>query len=97
MDSKRVLEIFKEITRVPRESGHEELIISYLQSFASSHGLECRTDKAGNVLIVKKAAEGKENVPVIVLQSHSDMVCEKNSGVEHDFSRDPIKYVIEDS
>ena len=96
MDSKRVLEIFKEITRVPRESGHEELIISYLQSFASSHGLECRTDKAGNVLIVKKAAEGKENVPVIVLQSHSDMVCEKNSGVEHDFSRDPIKYVIED-
>lgn len=96
MDSERVLEIFKEITRVPRESGHEELIIAYLQHFAASHGLECKTDEAGNVLIIKEAAPGKENVPVLVLQSHSDMVCEKNSGIEHDFSKDPIRYVIED-
>ncbi len=96
MKSERVLEIFKEITRVPRESGHEEQIVAYLQRFASSHSLQCKTDKAGNVLIVKEAAEGKEDVPVLVLQSHSDMVCEKNSGVEHDFSRDPIRYVIED-
>lgn len=96
MKSERVLEIFKEITRVPRESGHEEHIIAYLQNFAASHSLECKTDKAGNVLIVKEASKGKENVPVIVLQSHSDMVCEKNSGVEHDFSKDPVNYVIED-
>ena len=77
MKSERVLEIFKEITRVPRESGHEELIIAYLQQFAASHSLECKTDEAGNVLIVKNASEGRENVPTIVLQSHSDMVCEK--------------------
>ena len=96
MKSDRVLEIFKEITRVPRESGHEEQIIAYLQRFAASHSLQCRTDKAGNVLIIKEAAPGKEDVPVLVLQSHSDMVCEKNSGVEHDFAKDPIKYVIED-
>lgn len=96
MKSERVLEIFKEITRVPRESGHEELIIAYLQQFAASHSLECKTDEAGNVLIVKEASEGKEAVPTIVLQSHSDMVCEKNSGVDHDFSKDPIHYVIED-
>ncbi len=96
MKSERVLEIFKEITRIPRESGHEELIIAYLQQFAASHSLECKTDEAGNVLIVKKASAGKESVPTIVLQSHSDMVCEKNSGVEHDFSKDPIRYVIED-
>ena len=96
MNSDRVLEIFKEITRVPRESGHEEQIIAYLQQFAAARSLQCKTDKTGNVLIIKEAAEGKENVPVLVLQSHSDMVCEKNSGVEHDFSRDPIKYVIED-
>ena len=44
MDSNRVLDIFKEITRVPRESGHEELIIAYLQNFAAVHSLECRTD-----------------------------------------------------
>ena len=96
MDSRKVLDIFREITKVPRESGHEEKIIAFLQQFAREHSLECRTDEAGNVVIVKPASEGCGHLPVIVLQSHSDMVCEKNSGVEHDFSRDPIKYVIED-
>lgn len=96
MNSETVLSYFKEITRIPRESGHEEHIIAYLQQFAAANNLECRTDEAGNVLIVKEAAPGYENVPVIVLQSHTDMVCEKNEGVEHDFAKDPIKYVIKD-
>ncbi len=96
MNSEKVLSFFKEITEIPRESGHEEHIIAYLQDFAAKNNLECRTDEAGNVLIVKEAAPGFENVPVIVLQSHSDMVCEKNEGVEHDFAKDPIRYVIED-
>lgn len=96
MTSDEVLSIFKEITKVPHESGHEEKIIAWLQSFAARHSLVCRTDEAGNVLIIKEADPGKENVPVIVLQSHSDMVCEKNSGVEHDFSKDPIRYFIKD-
>ena len=96
MNSELVLSYFKEITQIPRESGHEELIIAYLQKFAADHSLECKTDAAGNVLIVKPAAAGFENVPSIVLQSHSDMVCEKNEGVEHDFAKDPIRYVIED-
>lgn len=96
MNSESVLSYFKEITRIPRESGHEEHIIAYLQEFAASHGLPCKTDEAGNVLITKEAALGYEDVPTIVLQSHSDMVCEKNEGVEHDFAKDPIRYVIED-
>lgn len=96
MDSRRVLDLFKEITKVPRESGHEEQIIAFLQQFARTHSLACKTDAAGNVLIVKDPAPGCENLPVIVLQSHSDMVCEKNAGVEHDFSRDPIRYVEQD-
>ena len=96
MNSESVLSFFKEITSIPRESGHEEHIIAYLQKFAAERNLECRTDEAGNVLIVKEAAPGHENVPAIVLQSHSDMVCEKNEGVEHDFAKDPIRYVIED-
>lgn len=96
MNSEKVLSFFKEITKVPRESGHEEKIIAYLQKFAADHNLECKTDEAGNVLIIKEAAEGYENVPTIVLQSHSDMVCEKNEGVEHDFAKDPIRYVIQD-
>ncbi|MGN1220787.1 MAG: aminoacyl-histidine dipeptidase [Candidatus Cryptobacteroides sp.] len=96
MNSEKVLSFFKEITQVPRESGHEEQIIAYLQKFAADRNLECKTDKAGNVLIIKQAAPGKEDVPAIVLQSHSDMVCEKNEGVEHDFTKDPIKYIIKD-
>ena len=86
MNSELVLSFFKEITQIPRESGHEEHIIAYLQKFAADRNLECRTDEAGNVLIVKEAAPGREDVPAIVLQSHSDMVCEKNEGVEHDFA-----------
>jgi dipeptidase D len=96
MNSETVLSYFKEITAIPRESGHEEQIIAYLQDFAAKHGLECKTDEAGNVLIVKEAAPGYEDVPAIVLQSHTDMVCEKNEGVEHDFAKDPIRYIIKD-
>ena len=96
MVSEKVLSFFKEITRIPRESGHEEQIIEYLQQFAASHNLECKTDKVGNVLIIKEASKGYENSPTVILQSHSDMVCEKNTGSTHDFAKDPIKYVIED-
>ena len=96
MNTEKVLSFFKENTKIPRESGHEEHIIAYLQKFAADNGLECKTDEAGNVLITKEAAPGYENVPTIVLQSHSDMVCEKNEGVEHDFAKDPIKYIIKD-
>ena len=96
MTSDSVLSHFKKITEIPRESGHEEPMTAYLQSFAASHGLACKTDATGNVLITKEAAPGKENVPTIVLQGHQDMVCEKNAGVQHDFSKDPIRYVVED-
>ena len=90
MTSEQVLSYFREILTIPRESGHEEHIIAYLQNFAKEKNLECKTDEAGNVLITKEATPGRENAPTIILQSHSDMVCEKNNGVEHDFAKDPI-------
>ena len=96
MTSQRVLDIFKEILTIPRESGHEELIGKWLVDWAAKHNLACKTDKVGNVCIIKEAAKGKENVPTIVLQSHMYMVCEKNEGVDHDFAKDPIKAVVED-
>ena len=96
MTSEKVLDHFYEILRIPRESGHEEHIIAYLQDFARKRNLECKTDEAGNVLITAPATPGMENAPVVILQSHSDMVCEKNAGVDHDFAKDPIKAVIED-
>ena len=96
MDSQKVLELFKEITRIPRESGHEEQITAYLQKFAKDRNLECKTDRIGNVCIVKEATPGKEGIPTLVLQGHQDMVCEKRSGVSHDFLKDPIEYCVED-
>ena len=96
MDSNTVLNIFREITKIPRESGHEEKMTAFLQKFAADHGLACKTDATGNVLITKEAAPGKEHVPTLVLQGHQDMVCEKNAGCSHDFAKDPIPYVIED-
>ena len=96
MDAKRVLEIFKEITRIPRESGHEEPITAWLLEWAKGRGLEAKRDEIGNVCITRPAAAGKENVPTLVLQAHQDMVCEKLPGSAHDFLKDPVEYVIED-
>ena len=96
MDATAVLDIFKEITRIPRESGHEEPITRYLQEWAAARGLACKTDATGNVLITKEAAPGKEGVPTIVLQAHQDMVCEKTAASRHDFRTQPIPYVIRD-
>ena len=96
MNSNDVLNIFREITKIPRESGHEEKMTAFLQDFAARHGLACKTDTTGNVLITKEASPGKEHVPTLVLQGHQDMGCEKNAGCRHDFAKDPIPYVIED-
>lgn len=96
MDSQTILSIFKEITRIPRESGHEEQIVAYLVDFAKKNSLEVKTDETKNVVITRPASAGYEDRPTLVLQGHTDMVCEKNAGVEHDFAKDPINYVIED-
>lgn len=86
---------FYDITQIPRPSKKEEKILAYLLRFAEEHNLEAKQDKAGNLLITKPATPGKEKVPTVILQSHVDMVCEKNSNVEHDFDNDPIETVIE--
>ncbi len=86
---------FHDITRIPRPSKKEEKILAYLKEFASRHNLEAKQDKAGNLLITKPATPGNEALPTVILQSHVDMVCEKNSDVEHDFDNDPIETVID--
>ncbi len=95
MITQSIMDIFGEILKIPRESGHEELIVKYLQDFAKKNNLECKTDKIGNVVIIRDASAGRENSPTVVLQSHSDMVCEKNSGITHNFEKDPINVVEE--
>lgn len=90
-----VWKYFYEITQVPRPSKKEGKIIQYLENFATSHNLPVKKDKAGNILISKAATKGYEHFPVVILQSHMDMVCEKNSDVIHDFDNDPIKTIVD--
>ena len=91
-----VWEQFDDITRVPRPSKKEEKIIEFLIDFAKQHSLEWKRDKIGNVVIRKAATAGYEQRPTVILQSHMDMVCEKNSDVVFDFESQPIKAHIED-
>ncbi|NOR43988.1 MAG: beta-Ala-His dipeptidase [Candidatus Delongbacteria bacterium] len=87
---------FYDLCQIPHPSKKEEKLIKYLVDFAIERKLEYKVDEVGNVLIKKPATNGKENSPTTVLQSHIDMVCEKNEDVEHDFDNDPLKLIIED-
>ena len=95
LEPKLIWEQFDDITRVPRPSKKEEKIIEWLVAFAQKHGFDYQKDDTGNVVMRKPATKGYEGRPAVILQSHMDMVCEKNEGVEHDFAKDPIRYVIE--
>ncbi|MGL4292597.1 MAG: aminoacyl-histidine dipeptidase [Bacteroidales bacterium] len=86
---------FDQITKVPRPSKKEEKIRVYLKEFAAEHKLACKEDEVGNILISKPATAGMENKKPIVLQSHMDMVCEKNNDTVHDFENDPIRTYID--
>ena len=85
---------FEEVCQVPRPSKNEGEIIAFLEQFSIDNQLSFKKDEAGNVLISKPATKGYENCKGVVLQSHLDMVCEKNAGIEHDFFNDPIKPYI---
>jgi len=87
---------FDEILKIPRPSKKEEQIIAYLESFAKKNCLSYKKDNAGNIVILKKASKGFENLVPIVLQSHMDMVCEKNADSPHNFNTDPVQVYIED-
>jgi dipeptidase D len=86
---------FEAICNVPRPSKKEEKIIAFLENFASINKLNLKKDGVGNVLISKAATAGFENRKKVVLQSHLDMVCEKNSNIIHDFENDPIKPYVD--
>lgn len=86
---------FEDICQVPRPSKKEEKIIQFLLDFAQAHNLDAKKDEAGNVLISKPATSGMENVKTVILQSHIDMVCEKNKDTVHNFDTDPIKPYID--
>ncbi len=86
---------FHEITQIPRPSKKEEKIIRYLLDFAKEYKLEAEKDVVGNVVIRKIATKGMENTAPVILQSHTDMVCEKNNDVDFNFDTDPIQTYID--
>lgn len=93
--SDEILEIFQQISSIPRCSKHEELISKWLRNWANQHNLESGTDTVGNLLIKAPASKGFENAPTIVLQGHMDMVCVKESDSDHDFSKDAIELIFD--
>jgi dipeptidase D len=95
LDPVSVWTFFHEINQIPRPSKKEERIIAFLKGFGEKQNLQTKIDAAGNVLISKPASKGFESSKTIILQSHIDMVCEKNSDTVFNFETDPIQTYID--
>ena len=90
------LKYFYEISKIPRKSGNEEKIAKYLIEFAKERNLKYYTDSKYNVVIWKDASIGYEDKEILGFQCHTDMVCEKVDGSNHDFLKDSLKLKVED-
>ena len=91
----RVFYHFEEISKIPRESYNEKAISDYLVEFGKKLNLETYQDKYYNVILRRKASQGYEDTPGIIIQGHMDMVCEKENDSNHDFKKDPIDLVVD--
>jgi len=96
LEPRHVWSSFDMIRQVPRPSKHEERIGEAMETWARDSGFEAVKDVAGNMVVRVPATPGHEDAPVVVLQGHLDMVCEKNSDVEHDFMTEGIDVGVED-
>jgi dipeptidase D len=90
-----VLTIFERLSAIPRGSGNEAQVAAWLQSLAAENGYPALLDEAGNLLIRIPGTPGRENAPVVVLQGHMDMVCEKTPDSPHDFLKDAIRCIVD--
>ena len=95
LNPKIVWKYFHEITQVPRPSKKEGKIIAYLEKFAKEHNIAYKKDHVGNIVMTKPATPGYEDRVKVILQSHVDMVCEKNADTKHDFDNDPIRTIVD--
>ena len=96
LEPKEVFSYFETICGIPHGSGNTGPIADYLVQFAKDNGLEWYRDAANNVVLTKPASPGYEGADTIILQAHTDMVCEKAPGVEFDFTKDAIRPIVED-
>ncbi len=95
IEPQAVIRNFQKLCAIPHCSGSEKEISDFLVKFAEDLGYEVYQDKVWNVIIKKPASDGYEGLSPVILQGHMDMVCEKNKATEHDFSKDPLKLVVE--
>jgi len=95
LEPKQLWQNFAKLCEIPHPSHHEEKISAFMKKFGEELGLETHADKLGNVIIKKPATAGMENRKKVILQSHLDMVPEKNSDIKHDFTKDPIEAYVD--
>jgi dipeptidase D len=95
LEPKLLWQHFDTIRQIPRPSKHEEKIIEGVKKWAADRGFEVVQDEAGSMTIKVPATPGHENAPTIILQGHLDMVCEKNSDVDHDFMTQGIEVEVD--
>lgn len=95
LEPSAVFGYFEQICNIPHGSKHEEQISAFLQQFGKELGYETIADEVGNVLIKKPATPGYEDRKCVILQGHMDMVCDKRPDVVHDFTKDPIRLVVD--
>jgi dipeptidase D len=86
---------FEAITRIPRPSRHEEKMVAYVQAWAAGRGYAVARDATGNLCVAVPASPGREKAPAVVLQSHLDMVCERNADSPYDAEQGRIHAVRE--
>lgn len=96
LDPKEIWENFAQLNTIPRPSKKEEKVIQFMLDYGKKLGLETKKDAIGNVVIKKPATKGMEDRQTIILQSHLDMVCQKNNDTEFDFDTQGIKMLIKD-
>ena len=84
---------FEKLSEIPRPSKHEEVVLDYLKNMFTEKDLEWKQDKAGNIIVRENGTNGGEGSSPLVIQSHVDMVCEKNREKEHDFMKEGITLV----
>jgi dipeptidase D len=85
-----ILDYFETLNAIPRCSHNEAEVCQWLCKWAAEHNLDYTRDQAGNLVVRVPASSGCQSAPMVVLQGHMDMVCEKTPDSAHDFSKDPI-------
>lgn len=95
LEPKKVWNFFEDLNAVPRPSKKEEQVIGFMREFGLERNLDVQVDRVGNVIIKKDATPGMEDRKTVVLQSHLDMVHQKNNDTEFDFDKEGIRSFID--